>query len=110
MQLEAALDKDLCCMATEEGLVAITDLWPWMTKIKAIDNCCQLERKHMADFWDQRSAKCQNTNVCLTVFSSTTHTVSTCTNPSMFTLGLYPPKLMEDERQLLLEHKGCLKC
>ena len=53
-QLEAALDKELHAIATEEKLTLVTDLQKWMGKIRDIDNHRQLDRKRMLVFWDEK--------------------------------------------------------
>jgi len=50
IQIDTALDEDLCAVITEEGLSSVAGFYDWMAKITMIDNCCQLECKWMADF------------------------------------------------------------
>jgi hypothetical protein len=42
-QLEIMLDQDLHILASKSDLLKITELRPWMSKIKELDNCCQIE-------------------------------------------------------------------
>lgn len=114
-QLEAALDEELRAMATEQNIDTETDLRLWMTKIGDIDNRRQLDRKRMADFFENsmRSAKRQNTGNRFPPPSSTAPSRSAYPRGSSLPPpagNTYPPKLTDDERRLLHEHEGCLKC
>ncbi|KAH9009482.1 hypothetical protein EDB85DRAFT_2162677 [Lactarius pseudohatsudake] len=112
IQLEAALDEELRTMATDEKLNEIADFHEWMSKLTRIDNRRQTERKRMADFWDNRSAKRQNTGTRYPPANNVNRSSFTrgSSAPSTSTPSLYPPKLTDDERRLLHDHEGCLKC
>jgi hypothetical protein len=117
-QLEIMLDEELRILARESNLSALTELRPWMSKIKELHTRCQIELKHMAHFFDvasTRAAKCQNTgqyapsrqpgvngNTC-TMFQCTSTPSASGSNP-------YLPHLTDKEQHLLNEHKGCFKC
>jgi hypothetical protein len=99
-------------------ILEITELRPWMAKIKEIDTRRQVELKRMAHFFDvssARYAKRQNTGQ-----NTSTHApYPNCRNsyghnnssavPSSST-NTYPPRLTDEEHCLLHDHEGCLKC
>jgi hypothetical protein len=54
-QLEIMLDEELCILARESNIATLTELRPWMSKIKELDTCHQVELKCMAHFFDVAS-------------------------------------------------------
>jgi hypothetical protein len=54
-QLEIMLDEELCISARESNITTLTELRPWMSKIKELDTHCQVELKHMAHFFNVAS-------------------------------------------------------
>ena len=118
-QLEIMLDEELRTLACETNVAEITNLRDWMGKVKELDNRRQIDLKHMAQFFDAastRAAKRQNTgsypNSRTPYSMSNNRSNSARTNPtaSSSNLTLYPPRLTEEERRLLHDHEGCLKC
>ncbi|KAH9015035.1 hypothetical protein EDB83DRAFT_2529122 [Lactarius deliciosus] len=110
-QLETALDEELRIITTDENINTETDLRKWMAKIRNVDNRRQNERKRMADFWETKNrAKRQNIGSRFPPLPDRNSSIrgnTPSTNPQA---GLYPPKLTDDERRLLHDHEGCLKC
>ena len=119
-QLEIMLDEELRTLACEANVAKIAGLRDWMTKVKELDNRRQIDLKRMAQFFDaasMRAAKRQNTGAHpnarasfsnLNNRSNTTRNTSTTASSSNPTL--YPPRLTDEERRLLHDHEGCLKC
>lgn len=117
MQLEIMLDEELRTLASESGVATITELRPWMNKIKEIDNRRQIDLKRMAHFFDEsmmRAAKRPYNAPRLSDSNKAARNNYTRTNASSSTSTssptLYPPRLTDDERRLLHDHEGCLKC
>ena len=52
-QLDIMLDAELQTLARSQSVSDIKDLHKWMTKIKKIDNKCQIHLKRMAEFFDE---------------------------------------------------------
>ena len=116
-QLEIMLDTDLQITAHEEKADEITDLQEWMTRITEIDNKRQKEMKRINSLVDARvearAAKRQNTGQNQAPRTSNSYTNNrppSNRNNNATSSTLYPPRLTDDERRLLHEHEGCLKC
>ena len=118
-QLEIMLDEELRTLACETTVAEIVTLKDWMAKIKELDNRRQIDLKRMAQFFDaasMRAAKRQNTgsypnsrtpglSTQRSNFTRNSAPAGSSSNPSV-----YPPRLTDEERQLLHDHEGCLKC
>ena len=52
LQLHIMMDLELQTFAQSQGASEIKDLHKWMTKIKKINNECQINLKHMAEYSD----------------------------------------------------------
>jgi hypothetical protein len=117
-QLEIMLDEELRILARESNLSALTELRPWMSKIKELDTRRQIELKRMAHFFDvasTRAAKRQNTGQYPpsrqpNMNANTRATFQRTSTPSASGSNPYPPRLTDEERRLLNEHEGCFKC
>ena len=53
LQLDIMLDAELQTLAQSQSVSDIKDLHKWMTKIKKIDNECQIHLKRMAEFFNE---------------------------------------------------------
>ena len=122
-QLEIMLDVELQTLARSQKVSEITDLHKWMTQIKEIDNQRQIHLKRMEQFFDaaaSRAAKRQNTGQNTSQYRAPRTSGSfqqgcnnqTRTAPASAstTSTTYPPRLTDEERCLLHDHEGCLKC
>jgi hypothetical protein len=117
-QLYVMLDEELRILSSETKISEITELRPWMAKIKEIDTHRQVELKCMAHFFDvssARYAKHQNTGQNTSTRAPyPNHRNSYGRNNSSATpsssTNTYPPRLTDEERCLLHDHEGCLKC
>ena len=119
-QLEIMLDEELRTLACEANVAEIVTLKDWMAKVKELDNRRQIDLKRMAQFFDAasiRAAKRQNTgsypNSRGPNLSSNNRSNFTRNNASTASSSnplLYPPRLTDEERRLLHDHEGCLKC
>jgi hypothetical protein len=78
------LDEDLCILASKSNLLMITELRPWMSKIKELDTCCQIELKQMARFFNVAS-----THVMFLYY--TVLTIWTIIGTVILTLSSSPP-------------------
>ena len=119
-QLEIMLDEELCTFACEANVAEISGLRDWMTKVKELDNHRQIDLKQMAQFFNAAfvcAAKRQNTGAhpnTRASFSNSNNqsnsTRNTSTTASSLNPTLYPLRLTDEERRLLHDHEGCLKC
>ena len=111
LQLEAGLDEDLQQAARDSKTHEEKSLHPWIAKIKDLDNQRIIQRKRVAEAVEEAmksnkkpftsSSRYANTADAKTPATSSSSTTSTCD---------YPPKLTDEERRLLMEYLGCLKC
>ena len=115
-QLDANLDTELRKKTRNEKVTAIRELLPWIQKVAEIDDLRQTEQKRFTDAIDDRlrankrpydPARSVNPNRENYRRNTSNSSGTTAAGSSSTT---YPPKLMEDERRLLHEHEGCLKC
>ena len=113
LQLEAGLDEDLQAAARDAKAHKENSLHPWIAKIKDLDNRHIIQQKHVAEAVEEA----MHSNKKL--FTSSSHMANVPSNESRNSNSLasittficdYPPKLMEEEHQLLMDHTGCLKC
>ena len=127
-QLDIMMDAELQTLARSQSVSEIKDLHKWMSKIKKIDNERQINLKRMAEFFDDsmRAAKRQNPGQYQSTSSHvgqyraprTSGTFANArlaarnpnTSSTSNTTTSHPPRLTEEERRLLHEHEGCLKC
>ena len=122
VQLEIMLDPELQITAHEKKTDEINDLQEWMTRITEIDNKRQKEMKRInslidtrVDMATTRAAKRQNTGQStaprpVTQYTNSRIPYNRSNNASASSSTTYPPRLTDDERRLLHEHEGCLKC
>jgi hypothetical protein len=106
-RLEANLDGDLRTLAYDEKANEIGELLPWIQKVRDIDNRRHNDRKRIYDYLEERMQIISN-NPSLSVNRNRSRhprpaTIVTSTNP-------FPPPLTNEERRLLREHDGCVKC
>ena len=115
-QLDANLDTELCKKTRNEKVTTIKELLPWIQKVLEIDDLRQTEQKHFAEAIDDclRANKHPYNPACSVNpnrdnyrWNTSNASGTTAAGPST---TIYPPKLTEDERRLLHEHEGCLKC
>ena len=115
-QLDANLDTELHKKTRNEKVTAIRDLLPWIQKVAEIDDLRQTEQKCFTEAIDDhlRASKrlydpARSVNPNRSSYQRNTSTGSGATTAGSSSIT-YPPKLTEDERRLLHEHEGCLKC
>ena len=120
-QMAIMLDEDLRNLAIETKASEIKELKPWMNRIRELDTRRQSERQRMREFFDTslRASKRQNTTISRTsTFNGNNRNYTRPGAPSSSETGTsnaptghtYPPRLTTEERQLLFDHEGCLKC
>ena len=127
-QLDIMLDAELQTLAQSQSVSDIKDLHKWMTKIKKIDNECQIHLKQMAEFFNEsiQASKRQFTSQYQTTSNVDTQyraprtsgsfpaTCLAARNPNasstVASSAPHPPRLTEEEHHLLHNHEGCLKC
>ena len=118
--MEIMLDEELRTLACEAKVSEITSLRDWMNKVKELDDRRQIDLKRMAHFFDVaslRAAKRQNTGPYpnsrtpnANSSNRSNFTRNNSTNAPSSNPTPYPPRLTDEERRLLHDHEGCLKC
>ena len=114
LQLEILIDQDLHDMATAAGANTLTELRPWMAKLKQLD----IKRQAEIERWKKmcevavREAKRPNLGNSFSASNGnqTNASRSNSSTSNAQTNKTYPPKLTTEERQLLFDHEGCLRC
>ncbi|KAH9024143.1 hypothetical protein EDB85DRAFT_280547 [Lactarius pseudohatsudake] len=109
--LDANIDIELRRLGRKQKMALITDLDEWLRKLTEIDDERQFDRKRLADavveevgrvtkrpYNPARSGATQSSQNNGAAASTSTKT------------NTFPPKLTEEERRLLFDHEGCLKC
>ena len=108
LQLEAGLDEDLQIAARDAKAHDEKSLHPWITKIKDLDNRRIIQCKRVAEAVEEAMKSNKKP------FSSSSRYANTPDSkqnpPSASSTRDFPPKLTDEERRLLMEHQGCLKC
>ena len=108
LQLEAGLDEDLQTAARDAKAHEELSLHPWIAKIKDLDNRRVIQRKRVAEAVEEAMKSNKKP------FSSSSRYANTSdpkpNPPSASSTRDFPPKLTEEERRLLMEFFGCLKC
>ena len=108
LQLEAGLDEELQTAARDAKAHEELLLHPWISKIKDLDNRRIIQRKRVAEAVEDALKSNKKP------FSSSSRYANTPDSktapPSASSTREFPPKLTEEERRLLMEYQGCLKC
>ena len=111
LQLEAGLDEDLQTAARDAKAHDELSLYPWITKIKELDNRRIIQRKRVAEAVEEAMKSNKKPFTSSSRYANTTASDSTTVTSTGSSLSRdYPPKLTDEERHLLMEHSGCLKC
>ena len=108
LQLEAGLDEDLQTAARDAKAHDEQSLHPWITKIKELDNKRIRQRKRVAEAVEETMKSNKKPFTSSSRYANTSDPKNTTS--SSLTTRDFPPKLTEEERRLLMEHQGCLKC
>ena len=108
LQLEAGLDKDLQTAARDAKAHEEMSLHPWIAKIKELDNCRIIQRKRVAEAIEEAMKSNKKPFSSSSRYANTSDSKST--PPLASSSRKFPPKLTDEERRLLMEHLGCLKC
>ena len=109
LQLEAGLDEDLQQAARDSNTHDEQSLHPWIAKIKELDNKRIIQRKRVAEAVEEAMKSNKKPFTSSSRYANTADGKTTPTSSSSTTRD-FPPKLTEEERRLLMEHLGCLKC
>ena len=106
LQLEAGLDEELQTAARDAKAHDEESLHPWISKIKDLDNRRIVQRKRVAEQVEEAMKANKKP------FTSSSRYANTPDKKpgSNSSTREFPPKLTEEERRLLMEHQGCLKC
>ena len=112
-QLENAQDNELRVMVLAEAEISkISELHEWIDKVREIDVKRQFDNqrvwRQMKEF--QRTSAHQASNSRYQPYNAVNRTTRGNSAPAPDGVNTYPPKLTDDERRLLFEHDGCLKC
>jgi hypothetical protein len=108
LQLEAGLDEDLQTAARDAKAHEEKSLHPWIARIKELDNRRIIQRKRVADAVEEAMRANKKPFNPSSRYANTTDAKNATSSAS--STRDYPPKLTDDERSLLMEHAGCLKC
>ena len=118
LQLEILIDQDLRDMATAAGANTLTELRPWIAKLKQLDIKRQMEMERWKTMCAAAVREAKRPNLGNGFSSSNgnqtnaSHSNGSASNArsssSTQTNKTYPPKLTTEERQLLFDHEGCL--
>ncbi|KAH9008539.1 hypothetical protein EDB84DRAFT_1571993 [Lactarius hengduanensis] len=111
--LDANIDIELRRLGRKQKTALITDLDEWMRKLTEIDDERQFDRKRLADAVVEEvgrvTKKPYNPARSSAAHTAPSNNASASANTSNKT-NTFPPKLTEEERRLLFDHEGCLKC
>ncbi|KAH9040493.1 hypothetical protein EDB85DRAFT_1858683, partial [Lactarius pseudohatsudake] len=109
--LNANINIKLCRLSRKQKTALITDLDKWLRKLTEIDNEWQFDQKHLADAVIEEVGRVTKRPYNPTHSSAAQGAQSNGASTSTGTkTNMFPPKLTEEERHLLFDHKGCLKC
>ena len=108
LQLEAGLDEELQTSARDAKAHDELSLQPWITKIKELDNRRFIQRKRVAEAVEEAMKSNKKPFSSSSRYANTPDSKSN--PPSASSTRDFPPKLTDEERRLLMEHQGCLKC
>ena len=107
LQLEAGLDEELQTAARDAKAHEELLLHPWISKIKDLDNRRIIQHKRVAEAVEE-AMKSNKKPFSSSRYANTPD--SKTPPPSASSTREFPPKLTEEERRLLMENQGCLKC
>ena len=106
LQLEAGLDEELQTAARDAKAHDELSLHPWISKIKDLDNRRIVQRKRVAEQVEEAMKANKKPFTSSSRYANTPEKKPASSSSTRE----FPPKLTEDERRLLMEHQGCLKC
>jgi hypothetical protein len=116
IQLMAALDDELHTLVTDNNISEVSDLRNWMTEVCKLDNKRQFDQARVENALKNLGYSRTNNRQTATnryqLYNNANRNRNSRGNsatPSMDP-NTYPPKLTDEERRLLHEHDGCLKC
>ena len=111
LQLEAGLNEDLQQAARDSKTHEEKSLHPWIAKIKDLDNQHIIPRKRVAEAVEEAMKSNKKPFTSSSRYANTADAKMPATSSSSTTSTRdYPPKLTDEERRLLMEYLGCLKC
>ena len=110
LQLEAGLDEDLQTAARDAKAHEELSLHPWISKIKDLDNRRIVQRKRVAEAVEEAMRTNKKPFTASSRFANTTSSESKTPSIGSSSTRDYPPKLTDEERQLLTDYAGCFKC
>src|SRR5277367_6061247 len=108
-QMEAALHSELRTACSREEIHKITDLKPWIERVKKVDERLESEKKRYREIFAEESSR-STKRPALSNDSRTANTLSSTATPASTASRVYPPKLTPAETALLRLHHGCFKC
>ena len=88
-------------------------LHPWISRIKDLDNHYIIQWKRVAEAVEEAmhsNKKLFTSSSCMANIPSNESKSSNSLASTTTFIHNYPPKLTEEECQLLMDHTGCLKC
>ena len=108
-QMEAALHSELRTACSREEIHKITDLKPWIERVKKVDERLESEKKRYREIFAEESSR-SSKRPALANYSRTANTTSSSATIASSQSRVYPPKLTPAEIALLRLHHGCFKC
>jgi hypothetical protein len=112
----AVLDDELHTLVTDNNVSEVSDLRNWMTEVCKLDNKRQFDQARVENALKNLGYSHTNNQQTATnryqPYNNANRNGNSRGNsaaPSMDP-NTYPPKLTDEERRLLHEHDGCLKC
>src|SRR5277367_5933879 len=108
-QMEAALHSELRTACSREEIHKITDLKPWIERVKKVDERLESEKKRYREIFAEESSR-SSKRPALANYSRTANTTSSSATIASSQSRVYPPKLTPAETALLRLHHGCFKC
>ena len=109
LQLEAGLDEELQISARDAKAHEEESLHPWISKIKDLDNRRIIQRKRVAEAVEEAMKSNKKPFTSSSRYANTSDNKSSSASSASSSRD-FPPKLTDEERRLLMEHAGCLKC
>jgi hypothetical protein len=109
-QLEANIDPDLRARSRREKVSKIDEFLPWLERMAEIDDERQVDRKRMAEVVEEMRPIKRPFNPARSVNPNRNSFSTGASSSGSSQSHVYPPKLTDEERQILTETDGCFKC